>query len=208
MKKNYFWVNKTRMNIHTTSYSILQNDREKLNTHQSFVIWLTGLSGSGKSSIAQQIERDLHQQKTHCFPLDGDNIRTGLNSDLSFSNEDRSENIRRIAEVSKLIMQSGSIVIVSFISPFEKDRMIAKEIIGRDQFIEIFIDTPLIICKSRDPKGLYKKVNNGEIKNFTGIDSPYEKPTNPDLIVTTEGKSIQKCVDEILNFVSPFIQND
>lgn len=192
------------MNIHPTSYSIQQNDREKLNNHRSFVIWLTGLSGSGKSSIAQQLERELHQQKIHCFPLDGDNIRTGLNKDLRFSEKERSENIRRIAEVAKLIMQSGSIVLVSFISPFEKDRMIAKEIIGENKFVEIFIDTPLEICKKRDPKGLYQKVNNGEIKNFTGIDSPYEEPKKPDLIVTTEGKSIQACVDEILIKIAPF----
>jgi len=193
------------MNIHPTSYSIQQSDREKLNTHQSFVIWLTGLSGSGKSSIAQQLERELHLQKIHCFPLDGDNIRSGLNKDLKFTEKDRSENIRRIAEVAKLIMHSGSIVLASFISPFEKDRVNAKEIIGEDKFVEIFIDTPLEICKNRDPKGLYRKVINGEIKNFTGVDSPYEKPTNPALTVTTEGKSIQACVDEILQKITPFI---
>ena len=142
------------MNIHPISYSISQKDREKINDHKSIVIWFTGLSGSGKSSISQECERLLFKKKVHCFPLDGDNIRNGINADLDFSEEGRSENIRRIAEIAKLLMQSGNIVLASFISPFEKDRIRAKRIIGEDNFFEIHVDTPLEICKKRDPKGL------------------------------------------------------
>ncbi len=194
------------MNIHPTSYSISQNEREKMNRHKSIVIWFTGLSGSGKSSIAQELERLLFQKNIHCFPLDGDNIRTGLNSDLDFSDQDRSENIRRISEVAKLLIQSGQVVLASFISPFEKDRLEAKRIIREHSFFEVFVDTPLELCKKRDPKGLYHKVEKGEIKNFTGINSPYETPKNPDLILSTENKTIQECTTELLEKILPLIE--
>lgn len=194
------------MNIHPTSFTISQEDREKNNGHQCIVIWLTGLSGSGKTSISKHLEHLLFDQKINCFPLDGDNIRTGLNSDLNFSPNDRSENIRRIAEVAKLIMQSGNVVISSFISPFEKDRTLAKSIIGEHLFFEVFIDTPIDICKKRDPKGLYKKAALGEIKDFTGIDSPYETPKKPALSILTTNKSISECSDEILKAILPLLR--
>ena len=194
------------MNIHPTTFSISQNDREKWNNHRSIVIWFTGLSGSGKSSIAYECEQLFFNKKIHCFPLDGDNIRTSLNADLGFSLEDRGENIRRIAELAKLLMQSGQVVLASFISPLEKDRLLAKKIVGEENFFEVYIDTPLEICQKRDPKGLYKKVEIGEISNFTGIDSPYEPPSQPNLIISTKGKTAQECAIELINQLMPLIQ--
>jgi len=163
------------------------------------VIWLTGLSGSGKSTIAAALEKFLLENTYSIKPLDGDNIRMGLNKDLGFSVEDRKENIRRIAEVAKIFSDTGIITVTSFISPFEEDRNIAKEIIGEDNFIQVYVKTPLEVCEIRDPKGLYKKVRKGEIKNFTGIDSPYEEPKSPDLILDTTVLSVTQCVQKIVN---------
>ncbi len=189
-------------NIHPIFDRLLQrSDREKKLNQRSKVLWLTGLSGSGKSTVAQALERRLHNEGYFAQVLDGDNIRSGINSNLSFSPEDRLENIRRIAEISKLYVNSGIITINSFVSPTIAIRQKAKEIIGEDDFLEIFINTPLHICEARDVKGLYKKARAGEIKGFTGIDAPYEAPPNPDLNVPTENLSIEESAEMIYEFL-------
>lgn len=170
------------------------------NTSQP-VIWLTGLSGAGKSTIAAALEKFLIENAYSVKPLDGDNIRMGLNKDLGFTNEDRKENIRRIAEVAKLFSDTGLITVTSFISPFEEDRDIASKIIGEKNFIEVYVKASLEVCERRDPKGLYKKVRKGEIKNFTGIDSPYEEPKNPHIILDTTTLSVEQCVQSIINYL-------
>lgn len=172
-------------NIINHNFTISQKERKSLLEQEPKVIWFTGLSGSGKSTISNELEKLLNKEGFLTYTLDGDNVRNGLNKDLGFTAEDRKENIRRIGEVSKLMIDSGVIVLSTFISPFKEDRDIARNIIGEDNFIEIFIATDIEECKKRDPKGLYKKALNGEIKNFTGIDSPYEKPENPYLIIET-----------------------
>jgi len=194
-------------NIIQQDFNISKQEREELLNQKSLSVWLTGLSGSGKSTIANTLCSLLHNQGKLIYILDGDNIRFGLNSDLGFSNHDRKENIRRIAEVCKLMNDAGIIVITSFISPFIEDRELAKNIIGEDNFIEVFVDTPLSECEKRDPKGLYKKVRNGEIKMFTGIDSPYEPPLNPNLIIKNTDESItpEISANEILNYIIKLI---
>lgn len=162
------------------------------------VIWLTGLSGSGKSTIANELELVLDERGVKSYVLDGDNIRTGLNSDLGFSDDDRKENMRRISEVAKLFSNSGVIAITAFISPFSEERAQARKVIGSENFIEVHVDTPLDICEQRDVKGLYKKARKGEIPNFTGIDSPYEEPLNPDVIVEAGRATLHTCVDKIV----------
>ena len=172
--------------------------RAQLLSQKSYVLWFTGLSGSGKSTIAIELEKRLLSMGYFVYVLDGDNIRSGLNADLTFSHEDRQENIRRIAEVSKLFAHAGVIVLTSFISPTVAIREQAKSIIGEEDFMEIFVDTPLEVCEQRDVKGLYKKARKGEIKDFTGIDAPYEKPPNPFLSVKTENKTVEESVDYIV----------
>ena len=162
------------------------------------VIWLTGLSGSGKSTIANELELALENNGVKSYVLDGDNVRGGLNSDLGFSDEDRKENIRRIAEVAKLFSDSGTIAITAFISPFRVEREAAKEIIGKENFIEVYVNAPIEVCERRDVKGLYKKARAGEIKQFTGIDSPYEEPLIPDVIAESDRATISTCVEKIL----------
>lgn len=184
-------------NIIKHTYHISQADRNKQNGHNSFVLWFTGLSGSGKSTIANQLEKKLFDGGVRTYSLDGDNIRSGLNKGLSFTEEDRTENNRRIAEVAKLFMDAGIVTITAFISPLSEDRKKAKEIIGADNFIEIFVNTPLEICEERDVKGLYKKARQGEIANFTGISSPYEAPSNPDIEIKTESENIEDSVERI-----------
>lgn len=184
-------------NIIKHTYHISQADRNKQNGHNSFVLWFTGLSGSGKSTIANQLEKKLFDSGVRTYSLDGDNIRSGLNKGLSFTEEDRTENNRRIAEVAKLFMDAGIVTITAFISPLSEDRKKAKEIIGADNFIEIFVNTPLEICEERDVKGLYKKARQGEIANFTGISSPYEAPSNPDIEIKTESENIEDSVERI-----------
>ncbi|WP_017093664.1 adenylyl-sulfate kinase [Vibrio splendidus] len=163
------------------------------------VLWFTGLSGSGKSTVANAVESKLLNLGKHSYLLDGDNVRHGLNKDLGFSDTDRVENIRRIGEVAKLFVDSGTIVLTAFISPFITDREQARALLLPGQFLEVFIDTPLSVCEQRDPKGLYKKARAGEIKHFTGIDSTYEAPLNADIHVETEGRSIEACAEVVVN---------
>lgn len=188
-------------NIIAQNFQVTRRDRNLAKGHQSFVLWFTGLSGSGKSTIANEIEKDLFQNKIHTFSLDGDNVRLGLNKGLGFTEADREENIRRIAEVSKLFVDAGIVVLASFVSPLIKDREKAKDIIGAKNFIEIFVSASLEECERRDIKGLYKKARAGEIKNFTGIDAPYEAPLNPDVLINTEIESLEQSKEIILNFL-------
>lgn len=193
-------------NIHPIFDRLLQRtDREQRLGQRGKVLWLTGLSGSGKSTIAQHLERKLHNEGFFAQVLDGDNIRSGINNNLSFSPADRAENIRRIAEIAKLYLNSGVITLNSFISPTKAIRAKAANIVGEGDFIEIFINTPLEICEARDVKGLYKKARKGEIKGFTGIDAPYEAPENPALNVKTANKSIEESVQEIFEYIFPLI---
>lgn len=168
-------------NIIWNSYRINRKDRENLHKHRSAVLWFTGLSGSGKSTLASILEEQLHYKKISTYVLDGDNIRHGLCNDLSFNSFDRSENIRRAGEVVKLMFDAGLVVLVAFIAPYRKDRQMIKNMFSRDSFLEVFVDTPIRICKSRDPKGLYRKFESGQIKNLSGVDSVYEIPLNPDI---------------------------
>lgn len=189
-------------NIHPIFDRLLQrSDREQLLSQRSKVLWLTGLSGSGKSTIARELERELHNQGKLAQVLDGDNIRSGINNNLSFSIEDRQENIRRIAEIAKLYLNTGVITICSFISPTIKIRNMVKEIIGAEDFIEIYINAPIEVCEDRDVKGLYQKARAGEITGFTGIDSPYEAPDNPALEVRTDQLSLDEGVNKILKYI-------
>lgn len=172
-------------NLFPQSFDIARRDREKIKGHQGKVIWFTGLSGSGKSTLANALDCALHKAGKHTYILDGDNIRHGLNQDLGFTDEDRVENIRRIAEVSKLMLDAGLIVMTAFISPFKAERDMARSLIGPENFIEVHVNTPLEICETRDPKGLYKKARAGVISNMTGINSAYEAPTSPDICINT-----------------------
>ena len=183
-----------------------REDKEKLLNQNAKVIWFTGLSGSGKTTIAKEVERILHQQGFITQLLDGDNIRTGINNNLGFSQEDRSENIRRIAEVSKLFLNCGIITINCFVSPTNTIRNQARTIIGEDDYIEILVDTPLEVCEKRDTKGLYAKARAGEIKDFTGISAPFERPDKPDLVVKTESQEISDSTQEVLTHILPIIK--
>jgi adenylylsulfate kinase len=187
---------------------ISKEKKEKLLNQKGKVVWLTGLSGSGKTTIALQLEKELYKLGFLVQILDGDNIRAGINNNLSFSEDDRTENIRRIAEVSKLFLNCGVITINCFVSPTIKMRQIAKKIIGKENYYEIFINADLETCEKRDVKGLYKKARNGEIKNFTGIDSQYEKPNNPNLEVNTSQLSIDQSIEIILKNVLPQLKNN
>ena len=189
-------------NIHLQSLSITKELREKMNGHKGQVLWLTGLSGSGKSTIANALEKQLYAEGKKTYVLDGDNIRHGLNKDLGFTDKDRVENIRRVAEVAKLMCDAGLIVITAFISPFRTEREMARSLFQSDEFKEIFISTPLKIAEQRDPKGLYKKARSGEIPNFTGINSPYEKPIKPELTIDTSKTSIAQSVKKILGIIT------
>lgn len=186
-------------NIIPHQHKISQKDRTAIKYHEPLLIWLTGLSGSGKSTIASELELRLNKEfHAHTYLLDGDNIRHGLNSDLGFTLEDREENIRRIGEVAKLMVDAGLIVITAFISPFQRDRDRVRELFGNDKFWEIFVDCPLEVCEQRDPKRLYQKAREGVIAEFTGISSPYEVPKKPELILHTAQDSLDVCVNQLV----------
>jgi adenylylsulfate kinase len=190
--------------LHPVQDRLLQRaEKEALLGQRGCVIWMTGLSGSGKSTIAIAVERDLHQRGRFVVVLDGDNVRTGINNNLGFSDADRTENIRRIAEVAKLFVQQGVIVLCSFVSPTVAIREQAKTIIGAADFLEVFIDTPLEVCEQRDVKGLYAKARTGEVKDFTGISAPFEAPSSPALRIATAGQSEEASAQELLNFILP-----
>jgi len=181
--------------------TIFREDREKLNEHRSAILWFTGLSGAGKSTLAHAVEEELHRLGIRTFVLDGDNIRQGLCKDLGFSDADRTENIRRIGEVSKLMLDAGVVVMTAFISPFRKDRQIVRDLVNKGDFIEIYCKASLEVCEDRDPKGLYKKARAGQIPEFTGISSPYEEPEKPELINETGKKSVDECVEQIIKYL-------
>lgn len=183
------------------NHSINKKDRSKLKNQKSCILWFTGLSGSGKSTIANMVESELFKLGKHTYLLDGDNIRFGLNKGLGFSDKDRGENIKRVGEIAKLFSDAGIIVLSALISPFQKDRDNVRSLVEGGEFIEIYIDTSLEICKDRDPKGLYKKAINGEIANFTGISSRYEIPKNPDIIIKTNNNTIKECANIIINYL-------
>jgi len=181
--------------------TVTKQRREELNNHRSVVIWFTGLSGSGKSTLAHSVEEELHKLACRTFVLDGDNVRHGLSSNLTFSDTDRKENIRRIGEAAKLMMEAGVIAITAFISPFRKDRDAVRGVLSQDDFIEIYCNASLEVCESRDVKGLYKRARAGEIKNYTGIDSPYEEPANPELIVNTGEETLEESVIKVIEYL-------
>ncbi len=181
--------------------TVTHDDRVALKKQRPVVLWFTGLSGSGKSTVANAVESRLLHSGKHSYLLDGDNVRHGLNKDLGFSDQDRVENIRRIGEVAKLFVDSGTIVLTAFISPFISDRQQVRELLEDGQFLEVFIDTPISVCEQRDPKGLYKKARAGEIKHFTGIDSAYEAPVQADIHVKTAEQSIEECAEQIVQYL-------
>ncbi len=182
-------------------YKVTKANREQLHGHKSFLLWFTGLSGSGKSTLANLVEVELNKRGISTPSLDGDNIRQGINKDLSFAPEDRTENIRRIAEIGHLMVDAGLVTLAAFVSPYIKDRENIKAIVGDENFIEIYINTSIEECERRDVKGLYKKARAGEIKNMTGISAPYEAPINPDLEIVTDNQSIETSVQTILDFI-------
>lgn len=188
-------------NVRWQALDVDKQTRASIKAQTPKIIWLTGLSGSGKSTIANLIEKKLIAKARHSYLLDGDNVRQGLNKDLGFTDADRVENIRRVAETAKLMLDAGLIVITSFISPFKADRDMARTLFDDSEFIEVFVDASLEVCEQRDPKGLYKKARNGEIMNFTGLDSPYEAPENPELIIDTVELTIEQAADQIIAFL-------
>ncbi len=178
--------------------TVTRGRRESLNTHKSVLLWFTGLSGSGKSTLAHAVEEQLHQMERRTFVLDGDNVRHGLCGDLGFSEQDRVENIRRVGEVAKLFLEAGIITLTAFISPFQRDREVARSLFPHGDFLEIYCECPLEICEKRDVKGLYQQARAGKIKNFTGISSPYEAPSDPDLVVDTGRLSLEESINLVL----------
>jgi len=198
------------MSLHTVkqNYKTTKIQREVLHGHKAYLLWFTGLSGSGKSTLANLVEIALHRQGLSTYILDGDNIRQGINKDLSFVPEDRTENIRRIAEISNLMLDAGIITLATFVSPYIKDREKVKKIVGSDNFIEIYVNTSIEECERRDVKGLYKKARSGEIKNMTGISAPYEAPIKPKLEVFTDGQPIEESVKTILEFINKKLKSN
>ena len=180
---------------------ITKKHRRKLNDHSSVVLWFTGLSGSGKSTIAHVLEERMYQKNVRTYVLDGDNVRKGLNKNLGFSQEDREENIRRIGEVTKLFMDCGIIMMAAFISPYRKDRDAVRNMVDKDEFIEVYVKCPVEVCEKRDVKGLYKKAREGVIPNFTGISAPYEEPKNPEIVIETDKISLEESVDFVMDYL-------
>lgn len=191
----------TEKNILWHHATVTRVRREQLNGHKAAVLWFTGLSGAGKSTLAHAVEEELHRQNRRTFVLDGDNIRHGLSSNLGFAEADRRENIRRVGEAAKLMMEAGLIVLTAFISPFRADREAVRKLLPHGDFLEIYCSAPLAVCEARDVKGFYKRARAGEIKNYTGIDSPYEVPENPELVVATDRLSIEASVDQVLDLL-------
>ncbi|MEX2536003.1 MAG: adenylyl-sulfate kinase [Trueperaceae bacterium] len=185
-------------NLTWHDHGVTKGERARRKGQKPCILWFTGFSGSGKSTIANAVEVKLAEMGYHTYLLDGDNIRHGLNKDLGFSDEDRTENIRRIGEAAKLFVDAGMIVLTAFISPFRSDRTLVREIVEEDEFLEIFVDTPLSVCEERDPKGLYAKARRGEIKDFTGLDSPYEAPDHPEVHLRPAEESVEQSVDRIV----------
>ena len=196
------------LNISKHTYKITKSNRIQLHGHEAYLIWFTGLSGSGKSTLANLVEIALHKKGFSTYILDGDNIRQGINKDLTFAPEDRTENIRRIAEISNLMMDAGVITLAAFVSPYIKDREEVKKIVGAHNFIEIYVNTSLEECERRDVKGLYKKARSGKIKNMTGISAPYEAPIKPILEVVTDGQPIEESVKIILKFINKKLKSN
>ena len=188
-------------NIVWHEHHVTKEERSQIKEQKPCILWFTGLSGSGKSTIANAVEAKLLESQKHTYLLDGDNVRMGLNKGLTFSDEDRVENIRRIGEVSKLFVDAGVIVLTAFISPFIADRKQVRDLVKADEFIEVFVDTPLEVCEGRDPKGLYKKARNGEIPNFTGISSPYEAPLSAEIVVENDGISIDEAAEIVVSYL-------
>lgn len=191
--------------IYPIKTQVSAEERQRLMNQRPKLIWFTGLSGSGKSTLAVQLEAALHAKGFKTYLLDGDNIRSGLNKDLSFTDEARVENIRRISEVCKLFLDAGVVLLSAFISPFQADRDQVKSIVGEDNYIEVFVDAPLEVCEQRDVKGLYKKARAGEVKNFTGISSPYERPSHPDVVIATDKVSVEQAMEVLMKAIGPRI---
>ena len=190
-KKDLYWH----------EHSVTVEERRKIYNHKSCVIWFTGLSAAGKSTLANCLSKELHMIGVKSYVLDGDNIRHGLNKNLGFSPEDRKENIRRIGEVAKLFVDAGLIAMTAFISPYKEDRNDSRKLLKEDEFIEVFVKCSLLECEKRDPKGIYKKARSGEIKEFTGISAPYEVPENPEIVLETDKMSLDECIEVILNYL-------
>jgi adenylylsulfate kinase len=184
------------------SGNVSREERWRLLRQQPLTVWLTGLSGAGKSSIAGALERRLLEAGRPCYLLDGDILRAGINRDLGFGPEDRRENIRRSAEIARLINEAGIVAIAAFISPYRADRAMAREIVGPARFVEVYVDAPLAVCEARDPKGLYRRARRGEVRDFTGVSAPYEAPTAPDLALATDRRSLEQCVEELFCLVA------
>jgi adenylylsulfate kinase len=194
-------------NIIPHNYQVSKTDRQENNKHASFLLWFTGLSGSGKSTIANVVEQELYKLGVKTYTLDGDNIRKGINNDLTFAPEDRTENIRRIAEIANLMVDAGLVTLAAFVSPYKKDRENIKNIVKDVNFVEVYINTSVEECERRDVKGLYKKARAGEIKNMTGISAPYEAPENPDIEIKTEEKTVEEAVQFIMNYIEPKLKS-
>lgn len=178
-----------------------RQDRNRMNKHRSGLVWFTGLSASGKSTIAHHLEKELFERGIRAYVLDGDNVRHGINSNLGFSREDRKENLRRIAEVARLFMDAGVVVLAAFISPYREDRAFVRDTVGADSFFEIYVRCPIAVCENRDPKGLYKKARAGVIKGYTGVDAPYEEPERPELTLSTDELTVDESVRKVLELL-------
>lgn len=189
-------------NIKWHATAVTRADREQLNKHRGALLWFTGLSGAGKSTIANAVDHYLFSKNVHTYLLDGDNVRHGLNSNLGFSAEDRQENIRRIGEVSKLMVDAGLVVSSAFVSPYQRDRNAIRALFEQNEFVEVFVNASIATCEARDPKGLYEKARRGEIKNFTGIDDPYEAPINPEITLDSDNKGVEELAFQVTDYLT------